>query len=229
MGTISRPVIGIISYFPDKEPDRSQRITRFERLLKKLTEFLPDVPVLVIAQNWNTYYPKQYKIIRHYYEKLGILKARHVLREKFLESNYNYLIMFDDDALIQYLVDNPGKAYLDSLEANPDKFMFLQYASSQLNGCAISKYIYKLEPMVDIDAEKNEGFEDAIFSWLLHNKYPEKEFTCTAIKCTHFKNPNEYIPSTWAREGQKDWKRLRDQTAIIKEYITINKKFPKLK
>ena len=52
--------------------------------------------------------------------------------------------------------------------------MFLQYGASQLNGCAISSYIYTKEPMVDIDAEKNQGFEDAIFSWLLHNKYPEK-------------------------------------------------------
>lgn len=220
-------VIGIISYIPDKQPDRVQRIQRFERLMTQLADFLPGIPVMVIAQNWKTYRPNYPTLIKHTYEKLGILKARKVLREKFLEMGYDYIVMFDDDAIIEYLTPYPSQAYLYALKTNPNGFMFLQYGASQLNGCAISSYIYTKEPMVDIDAEKNQGFEDAIFSWLLHNKYPEKEFTCTAIKCTHFRNKNEYVPSTWAREGVKDWTKLRENTAELKRYITEHGDLPK--
>lgn len=223
-----KPVIGIISYLPSKEVERVQRIHRLERLLKQLTEFLPSVPILVIAQNWNSYFPSNYKIIVQYYNKLGILKARKVLREKFLDSNFDYLIMFDDDAIIEQLEPNAGDAYLKALEEHPDGFMFLQYASSQLNGCAISRHIYTIEPMVDIDAQKNEGFEDSIFSWLLHHKYSEKEFSCQCIKCVHFRNPNEYVPSTWAQGKENDWKRLRGRTKEILDYITEHKDLPKL-
>jgi hypothetical protein len=218
-------VFGIISYMPDREPDRSQRIERFERLLKQLTEFWPTVDIMVISQNWKDYSPKQ-SIINFSYPKLGIIKARHTLRERFLESKFDYLIMFDDDAIIQCVDKDSPKKYLDLIDNNPNGFMFLQYETSQLNGCAISKHIYGLEPMVNIDAEKSEAFEDVIFSWLVHTKYPNKEFKCDFIKCTHFKNPNETAPSTWAREGKKDWKKLRYRTVEIKQYISTHKKLP---
>lgn len=225
---MTNPVIGIISYMPDKEADRVQRMQRFERLLTQLKEFWPSLPIMVIAQNWKAYHPNpRYNVVSYSYEKLGILKARKTLRERFLESTYDYLIMFDDDAIIERLTPNANQEYLDAIDANPDKFMFLQYASSQLNGCAISKRVYSEEPMVDYDAEKNEGFEDSIFSWLLHNKYPEKEFSCTCIKCVHFRNPSEYVVSTWAQNGVKDWKGLRERTSEVKKYITEHKDLPK--
>lgn len=223
---MAKKVIGIISYMPDKEPDRAQRIERFERLLKQLDNFLPGVQIMVIAQNWKSYYPRQ-TILCYTYPKLGILKARHVLRERFLASKFDYLIMFDDDAIIEQRTPNATHDYLYQIDYHPDGFMFLQYEASQLNGCAISRYIYEKEPMVNIDAEKSDGFEDAIYSWLLHNKYPENEFFCKAIKCTHFKNQNEPLPSTWAKEGERDWKRLRSRTAEIKQYISEHKDMPK--
>lgn len=220
-------VIGIISYIPDKEPDKAQRIERFERLLTQLNELWPSLPIMVISQNWQDYNPK-YKLIRFDYGKLGILPARKTLREKFLESEYDYLIMFDDDAIIEYSDPSAPERYLKLINDNPNKFMFLQYFSSQLNGCAISKHIYTLEPMVDVSAEDNEGFEDAIFSCLLHNKYPDKEFTCDFIKCTHFRNPKETAPSTWANEGEKEWEKLRARTEEIKQYIIKHKEMPDL-
>jgi hypothetical protein len=221
-----KKVVGIISYIPDREPDRSQRIDRLERLLNQITQFWPSLPIMVISQNWKDYSPKQI-IINFSYDKLGIIKARKTLRERFLESEYDYLIMFDDDAIIQCLDGNSPQDYLDLIDKHPDGFMFLQYDDgSQLNGCAISKQIYSVEPMVNVDAEKSEAFEDDLFSWLLHNKYPEKEFTCNFIKCTHFKNPNETAPSTWAKEGKKDWKKLRQKTIDIKKYISEHKELP---
>jgi hypothetical protein len=220
-----KKVVGIISYMPDREPDRSQRIERFERLLNQITELWPDLKVMVISQNWKDYSPKK-NIINFSYGKLGILKARKTLRDRFLQSEFDYLIMFDDDAIIQCLDKGSPQKYLTLIDNNPNGFMFLQYETSQLNGCAISKHVYGLEPMVNIDAEKSEGFEDVIFSWLLHTKYPNKEFKCDFIKCIHFKNPNEVAPSTWAREGKKDWKKLRNRTEEIKQYISRNKKLP---
>jgi hypothetical protein len=42
---------GIPSWLPDKEPDRSLRIERINRLFKQLNDLWPDIDILVIAQN----------------------------------------------------------------------------------------------------------------------------------------------------------------------------------
>jgi hypothetical protein len=45
--------------------------------------------------------------------------------------------------------------------------------------------------MVDVDPEKNEGYEDMVFPLLLHYKYPEKEFK-TGQFFTFLQNTKEY-------------------------------------
>ena len=88
---------------------------------------------------------------------------------------------------------------MEELDKHPDGFCFIKggsnkynpYADSQLNLCAISRYIYEKEPIPNIDAQKSEGFEDRIWSTLLHFKYSYKEFDAPkGIRCCHFKNPN---------------------------------------
>ena len=44
--------------------------------------------------------------------------------------------------------------------------------------------------MVDIDPEKNEGYEDTCFPNLLHYKYPDKEFNVKGIKFTQHLSAN---------------------------------------
>jgi len=44
-------VIGIISYLPDDAKLRKRRITDFNNLLEQLNDFMPMLPILVIAQN----------------------------------------------------------------------------------------------------------------------------------------------------------------------------------
>jgi hypothetical protein len=113
--------------------------------------------------------------IIHKFDKLGILGARKMLRTKFLESKYDYLIMCDDDIVLKPEIENAPKKYLEELDKHPEGFSFVKYGWS-LTFCAISRFIYKKEPMVDVDPEKNEGYEDMVFPLLLHYKYPKNEF-----------------------------------------------------
>lgn len=221
---------GIISYFTWDQPERKQRQDRLDRLVKRLSDLWPDIPIMIIAQQWK-YYKLDGKcknpVIRFDYEKLGILGARHALRKHFLESDFDYLIMLDDDALFELDTDNVAQEYMDEIDKHPEGFCFLQYYNSQLNLCAISKYIYLLEPIPNIDAQKSEGFEDRVWSALLHYKYPDKEFTAPkGIRCIHFKNPVEVVPSTWASQQKYNWKQMRENTVEIVEYIAENKELP---
>ena len=90
-----KKLFGIPSWLPDKEPDRTQRQGRINRLFKQLNDLWPSIDILVIAQNWQDFKPiktKNKQIIKTY-EPLGILKARQTLREEFLKLDYDYIIM----------------------------------------------------------------------------------------------------------------------------------------
>ena len=241
--TLSK-VIGIISWFPENYTERKQRLDRFCKLLEGINKFFPGFPVIIIAQNWKDYIPtpQNNDFIIYHYNKLGILQARKELRKRFLERNYDYLIMFDDDAIISELDKNSIKEYLKRIDQNPNGFAFVKndnptkfvpYAPSQLNLCAISRYIYEREPMVNIDAQKDEGYEDTLFSFL---KYSELEFDIPeGVKSLHFKNPRIVelggeVPSTWARvryNGKKrDWRKMEMRTRVLQQYILANKDLP---
>lgn len=228
--------IGIPSYIPDSQKDRVQRIERLNRLIKQLDELFA-LPIIFIAQNWKDYTPKYSGKLHVFREdKLGILKARQLLRTKFLELGYDYIIMFDDDAIIQIDRQERISEYLNKLAENPNGFCFIPgndpngYADSQLNLCAISKYIYSNVELPNVNPQNAEGFEDRIFSCLLHNVYSEHEFIPPAgIRCIHFKNANEPVVSTWAQERQYNWQYMRKRTQKIEEYIRENKKLPDLR
>lgn len=221
---------GIISYFTWDQPERKQRQDRLDRLIKRLSDLWPDIPIMIIAQQWKYYTIEgkcKNKIIRFDYPKLGILGARHTLRKHFLESEFDYIIMLDDDAIIELDNDNVANEFIDEIDKHKDGFCFLQYESSQLSLCAISKYIYEKEPIPNIDPQKSEAFEDKIWATLLHYKYADREFNAPkGIKCIHFRNPNEVVPSTWANQQKYNWKQLRNNTAEIVNYIVENKELP---
>ena len=177
-------IIGIISWFPDSEPVRTERQNALKRLVDQLAKIFPDIPLMIIAQNWKDFKleTKQTKYL-YLYNKLGILQARKALRKHFLESKNDYLIMFDDDAVLQ--VDDPEAPakYLAAIDKNPFGFCFIadpenpqEYKASQLNLCAISKYIMTAEDFPNVDPQKHQGFEDLVYSTLLHCKYSKYEF-----------------------------------------------------
>ena len=216
-------VFGIISYFPDNDTayhieTRRERSRRFRELLFKLEELWPDTDIMVIAQNWQDFELPEIKnkIIVHSYEhKLGILGARKELRKKFLESDYDYLIMLDDDGRI--LFADP-EAYMQEIDNHPDGVGVIRHHNCPLMLLAISKSIYSQIDMPDIDPEKSEGFEDDIFVASCFAQFPNNAFdfpkTCIEEHSLKYLGPGK-CPSTWAKEGRYDWDRMRANTAKI--------------
>lgn len=218
--------IGIISYFPDKEPDRTLRIQRFKKLLVRLAELFPNIPKIIIAQNWKEFAlpggEPEFQI--HSYPRLGIVKARRVLREKFLETAHDYLIMFDDDVI---LVGDDSSEFLRQIDENPDGALITKWEFSQLNLFAISRWMYSREELPDVDPEKDEAFEDVIFTSTLKAKYPTrlKDFVDTNLKDISFKYEGaDKVPSTWANVRRRNWTKLRTKTAEMKAEIENTKK-----
>ena len=174
-------VFGIISYFPDNDTayhieTRRERSRRFRELLFKLEELWPDTDIMIIAQNWQDFELPEIKnkIIVHTYEqKLGILGARRELRKKFLDSNYDYLIMLDDDGRI---LKADSEAYMQEIDNHPDGIGVIRHHSCPLMFLAISKNIYSQIDMPNVDPEKSEGFEDDIFVASCFSKFPDKAF-----------------------------------------------------
>lgn len=236
--------IGIVSWFPSSEPMRGQRMSRLKRLIAQIDEMLPGLPLIIIAQNWNGFKYKRKNGSDHIYEypQLGILGARRVLRQKFLQLGYDYLIMFDDDAILDEDNSHVFTNYLNLMDVNPQGFAFAKkpefinkdsgshnpYIDSQLNFCAISRYIYEKEDIPMVDPQHNICYEDRIFSMLLHIKYKNYEFDIPqGVHSIHFKNPKYPLPSTWAKAKNVDLGLLNNNTIKVEEYIYKNGDLPK--
>ena len=76
--------IGIISWLPEDVIEREQRLNRFCKLLEGIDKFFPNIPVIIIAQNWKDYVPdpQNNDFVIYHYNKLGILQARKELRKR---------------------------------------------------------------------------------------------------------------------------------------------------
>ena len=213
---------GFISWLPDNKENRKARIERLNNAFKQIIDlFGEDSEFLIIAQNWGDY--KVPSFIKHSdifkYGKLGILGARKKLREHFLESNYDYLIMCDDDIVLKTNDDNTINEFNKALEDNPKGFWFPMYGWS-LSFCAVSKWIYEREEMVDVDPEKSEGYEDTVFPYLLHYKYPKHEFKFDKLKFLQYQAKyHKDHKSTWAGiKGKKiDYRALEEKSRLYKE------------
>lgn len=219
---MQKKVFGIISYFPNSDTAyhtemRTKRTKRFFSMLYRLEELWPTVDIIIIAQNWQGLaIPDIHnKVTIYHYPKLGILNARRELRKKFLDSEYDYLIMLDDDFIISS--SNP-QAFLTEIDKHPDGFGAIRLPPSPLPFFSISKYIYNQIDMPDIDPEKGEGFEDDIFSAICFAKFPERGFMfpegLAHDASFHYKGPGE-CPSTWSRESKYDWSHMRSYTKAI--------------
>ena len=247
--------IGIASYLPEENEllIREKRSERLTNLFLQLEELWPEIDILIIAQNWQDYQPPKIsnKIIIDKYDKpLTIVGARNTLRNKFLELDYDYIIMLDDDAHI--FVESPeiAAAYMQAIDNNPDKFCFIHdpfnkhwhtmddYIPAPLNLCAISRFIYAKEEIPSAVLEKNEALEDDIFAVLLHVKYVELEFLPPkGIYCDHykngqyamaFKNPGKIWPSTWYTLESSNLVTIVLNTMTVLNYIVRNKELPDL-
>lgn len=176
---IQNKVIGILSYLPDDEEIRSYRKNKLLNLIFKCN-YLFSLPIIIIAQNYkeDTVNFKNCTLYQ-YKDKLGIVGARKELRKIFLESNYDYLIMLDDDC---ELVGQSGEKYLKQIDNNPD--CFIEFNKTLLKLFAISKTLFSQVDYEDLNPEDGEGFEDRVFVNKLRKLFPDKQrvFTGTAIE-----------------------------------------------
>lgn len=168
--------IGIISYLPDESSDRNVRLSRLHSLLIKCDSIFKK-DIVIIAQNWHDVtLPKLQHTnitIYKYPNKLGITGARIKLREKFLASKYDYLIMLDDDADVKG-TELDGLLYLQQIEAHPG--MYGVFKELLLKFFAISKEMYSKIEFPKLEAEKGEIFEDMYLIMALNKKYPDKKY-----------------------------------------------------
>lgn len=231
---MSKLCIGIPSWLPDDDESRILRIDRLNRLINQIKELF-DLPIIFIAQNWKDYKPNYSNCQIISKDRLGILKARKLLFKTFLDSDYTHIMLFDDDAIIEGTKELCSE-YVDNITNYNKVFAFVSggssckytpYCDSQLNLCCISKELYKECPLPNIDPQQNEGFEDRVWSTLLHIVYSKYEQQVPkGLKCIHFKNKNEKAPSTWSEEGH-NWRKLRLRTSQLEHYIYLHHHLPR--
>jgi len=202
-------VIGIISWLPD-DTTRKIRQKKLEELLIKC-DSLFNLPVIIIAQDWDNTVSITPNCAVFSFNKLGITGARKKLREKFLESNYDYLIMLDDDC---DLVGTKGDAqkYIEQINNHPESVGIFKKMLLKL--FAISKTImYQIE-YEDINAEKGEGFEDMLFVEKCKKEFPDNYFIFERYGLDDISNSGNDKYSTWWK-GQYVKKEMGDKSREI--------------
>ena len=174
-------VCGIISYMPNDMKIKIERINRLNRLFKQI-DILLNIPIMIIAQNWKGIQVREGTtrkpiIIYNYENGLGINGAREVLREKFLDSDFEYLVMLDDDSQLSGTIEG-GNAYLADIERHPGGYGV--FKPSLLKLFAISKEMFHkvVYPPGGADDENPQMrfFEDMYLVNSLKLNYPEKGF-----------------------------------------------------
>lgn len=95
------------------------------------------------------------------------------MREKFLDSDFDYIIMLDDDA---ELIGSKASAkkYLEQIDNHPNSIGIFKELLLKL--FAISKTIFSQIDYEDIVVEKGEGFEDLLFIEKCKKKFPSNYF-----------------------------------------------------
>ena len=113
--------IGIISYLPDEQNLRNERLNRLTNLLKQCDEFFK-LPILLVAQNFKNdfnFMPINSKLyVYNYKNKLGITGARINLRKYFLLSSFDNIILLDDD--MKLTSEDNARKYLREIDGKYD-------------------------------------------------------------------------------------------------------------
>ena len=207
--------IGIISYFPDDETLRKVRIEKLDAVIKNCN-FLFNLPIMIIAQNWKNLVCNLPNVnVINYENKLGITGARRELRKKFLESEYDYIVMLDDDAK---LIGTPEDArrYIHQIHEHPGKWYGV-YKTYLLKLFAISKSMFAEIDYPDGEAEDGDFFEDMYLIMALDKLYPSNKFIFTRTSLNDVSDSANDPNSTWFHK-QYNKHDIGDRTrAMIKE------------
>lgn len=210
-----KTVIGIISYLPDDSEKRNKRLSLFFNLLSDCRRIF-NLPIIIVAQNWNAELVRvPWATIYRYNDKLGILGARRELRRLFLESDYDNLIMLDDDSIITGNEED-GKKYIEQIEYNPG--LFYEFQNTLLKLFAISREIFEQQDFIDVNPENEEGFEDRVFVNVLRHKFPDKRYVFTKNNLEESSISTSDELSTWHKK-QDNKKMLKRTEDLINKII----------
>lgn len=205
--------IGIISYFPDGDK-RNVRIDRANKVIEDCNKLF-NLPIIIIAQNWHDVECKRDNVQLFKYDKLGITGARKKLREIFLDSEYDYMIMLDDDAKLVGTQED-AEIYLHQIEMHPGARYGI-YKTYLLKLFAISKDMFKEIDYPDGDAENGDFFEDMYLIMALEKKWPSRKFLFTRTTLNDVSDSANDPDSTWYHK-QFNKHDIGDRTrAMIKE------------
>ena len=199
--------IGIISYFPD-DNKREIRIERAKKVIEDCNKLF-NLPIIIVAQNWKGVMIYDDNLHIHRYDKLGITGARKELRKLFLDSEYDYMIMLDDDAKLVGTKDD-AREYLRTIENHPGA-RYGVYKTYLLKLFAISKEMFKEIDYPDGEASNGDFFEDMYLIMALNKKYPDKKFIFTRGGIDENSNSASDPLSTWYHR-QFHKKQMGDRT-----------------
>ncbi len=206
-------VIGIISWLPNDDT-RSIRQKRLEELLVKCDKLF-NLPIVIVAQNWDNKVETTANCVVFNFDKLGITGARKKLREIFLASNYDYLIMMDDDCQLVGSKDDSRK-YIEQIDHNPKSVGI--FKGTLLKLFAIPKTIMTKVDYEDVSAERGEGFEDMLFVEKCKKKFPYNCFYFIRYGLDDKSDSANDKYSTWWK-GQYVKKEMGNKSReIIKKY-----------
>ena len=207
--------IGIVSYLPSDKKLRERRWDKLINLLYTCNKLFK-LDVIIESQCWSYF---EISVIKSYFnnvtiyynqDKLGIVGARKRLREHFLASNYDVIILLDDDCEIKGTKED-ARDYLKQIDDNPD--MFYEFSGTLLKLFAISKKMFEQVEFEEINPETGEGFEDRLFVNKLRMMFPTKRYI--------FNRSNLHDESISTRDKDSTWyvdqdiKRMLDNTDKI--------------
>ena len=113
----------IISYYPDEEAVRAKRKAALVKVIENMKEITPNTFIYINAQNYKEedYLddPAVIYLFKHE-EGVGPMRARNEMLEWFYESNYEYMILSDDDAFLA--PTGSAKDFFKELRNNVEKF-----------------------------------------------------------------------------------------------------------
>jgi hypothetical protein len=152
-------MVGRISYLPDDNRLRNVRIQAEKKSLYSLKSLLPEsVKIIKIAQNYKDNELDDIEDIREY-SKLGVSKARNIILNEFYESDFDYLLLLDDDNTFYpyYHIDE----FLS--QVNDNSYKFLDYGIFMARAIEPQYSAFKKDNL-KLNCEDNFVFKQACLS-----------------------------------------------------------------
>ena len=113
-----------------------------------------------------------------------------------MQSGFDYLIMLDDDCILEGKPED-GQRFLRILAANPGKYL---KKDNEFKLFAISRSLYEKYPLPPLEVEKGTGIEDFAFFTMLKSLAPKDE-----IKGFNWGGLKD--ASVWANDRTTSWDR----------------------